>query len=146
MGVSDFVYLVRKRLGRVRGFAFGNLRPSFCFFCKLVSVTNQPRLWDVELPWYSSSITCWICLHGLEHGLGIHGFCPTWLCQIVEVFESWAKFLEPSGYCIVINCTFTFCTTNVFGSFGTCLFVARVSRDRNSSSRGIYQTCLLVSW
>ena len=28
-----------------------------------------------------------------------------------------AKFLGPSGYCTVINCAFTFCTTNIFGCF-----------------------------
>ena len=38
-----------------------------------------------------------------------------WL--IVEVFVTRAKFLEPPGYCIVINFTFTFRTTIVFSCF-----------------------------
>ena len=35
----------------------------------------------------------------------------------IEVLETWAKFLESSAYCTVIKCTFTFCTTNIFGCF-----------------------------
>ena len=30
---------------------------------------------------------------------------------------TWAKFLEPSVYCCMINCAFTFCTINIFGCF-----------------------------
>ena len=39
----------------------------------------------------------------------------SWPCLIIKVLAIWANFLEPSGYCIVINCAFMFCTTNVFG-------------------------------
>ena len=55
-----------------------------------------------------------VCLYGLEHGIGIYSFRPPWPCLIVEVLATWAKFLELFGYSTVINCTFIFCTTNVF--------------------------------
>ena len=43
--------------------------------------------------------------------LGIHGFRPTCSWLIVEVL---AKFLKPSGYCTVINCTVIFRTIIFF--------------------------------
>ena len=59
-----------------------------------------------------------ICLCGFEHGLGIHDFSPTWPCLIIKVLVAPAKFLQPSSYCIVINCAFTFCrTTNILVFF-----------------------------
>ena len=54
---------------------------------------------------------------GLEHNLGILNFRPTWPCLMVEVLATRVKFLEPFDYYTMINCTFTFCTTNVFGFF-----------------------------
>ena len=42
---------------------------------------------------------------GLEHNLRIHSFRPSWPCLIVKVFATLAKFLEPSGYFIAINCS-----------------------------------------
>ena len=45
------------------------------------------------------------------------GFKPPWSYVIVEVPTTQTKFLEPSGYCTAIVCTFIFCTTNVFGCF-----------------------------
>ena len=33
---------------------------------------------------------------------GIHGFKPTWPCQIVEAFATRATFLQPSGYYKVV--------------------------------------------
>ena len=82
-----------------------------------MKVTSYTGLWETEFAWYSPSATHQICLYGLEHGLGIHTFKPIWLCLSVKVLATWAKFLESSGYCIVINCPFTFCTTNGFGCF-----------------------------
>ena len=71
--------------------------------------------YTVELTWYSPRATHWT----LEHGRRIRGFRfkPIWLCRIVEIFATWAKFLQPSSYCTVINCNFTFHTTIAFGSF-----------------------------
>ena len=42
---------------------------------------------------------------------------PAWPCLIIKVLATQTKFLEPSGYCTVINYDFTFHTTNSFGSF-----------------------------
>ena len=78
---------------------------------------NQTELRDSELTWYYASSPHQICFSCLEHGLGIHAFMPTWPCLIVEFLPIQVKFLEPSGYCTVINCTFTFHTKNVLGCF-----------------------------
>ena len=40
-----------------------------------------------------------------------------WYSLIVKVVVTCVKFLEPSGYCTVINYAFTFCATNIFGYF-----------------------------
>ena len=50
------------------------------------------------------------------------GFRPTWPYLIIEVLANQAKFLQPFGYCTVINCTFNFFTTNVLGCF--CSIIA----------------------
>ena len=50
-------------------------------------------------------IVCTSYLYGSKCSLGIHAFRLTWLCLIVKLLATWAKFLEPSGYCAVINCT-----------------------------------------
>ena len=63
---------------------------------------------------YSPSATQQIFFCGLEHGLRINTLRSTWPCLIIKVLAAWVKFLKPSGYCVVINCTFTFSTTNVF--------------------------------
>ena len=34
-----------------------------------------------------------------------------------SILGIWTKFLESSAYCIVINCTFNFSKTNIFGCF-----------------------------
>ena len=39
----------------------------------------------------------------------------TWPCLIIKVLSAWEKFLEPFSYNTVINCTFTFHSTNNFG-------------------------------
>ena len=86
-------------------------------FAEVVKVTNHIELRDVELAWYSPSSTHWICLYGLEYDLEIHTFRPIWLYLFIEVLATQSKFLEPSGYCTVINSTFSFHTTITFGYF-----------------------------
>ena len=76
-----------------------------------VSGSFAPEVVKV-LAWYSSSATRQICFNGLDHDFRIHSFRLTWPYQIVEVFVTQAKFLEPSV--IVINNNFAFRTTNVF--------------------------------
>ena len=93
------------------------IRPIQMFFAKVMRVTNHTGLWDAQLSWYLLSDTYWICLYGLEHSLKIYGFRPTWTCLFVKVLAPWSEYLEPSGYCTVINCTFAFHKTNFFGSF-----------------------------
>ena len=61
-------------------------------FATAGTVTNHAKLWDVKLICYSSNATCWIWLQGLESGLRIHCFWPTWLCLIVDVLATWVKF------------------------------------------------------
>ena len=68
--------------------------------------------------WYSEVLSSPGTLRMLLIGFAsIHSFRPNWLCLIVEVFETGAKFLEPSSYCIGIDCANTFRTANVFGCF-----------------------------
>ena len=86
-------------------------------FADVVKVVNQNELWKAKFTWYSSSATLWSCFYGLEHGLRIYSFRPIWTCLIIEVLATWVKFLEPSGYCTVTNCAFTFPATNVFVCF-----------------------------
>ena len=81
-------------------------------FAKVVKVMKHTGLWDAEPTWYSSNVTHQVCLW--KQSLGIHSFRPTWLCLIIEVLETWPNFLQPFGYCILINCTFIFHTTNMF--------------------------------
>ena len=75
------------------------------------------RLWEAKIVWYALCASRWICLYGLENGLGIHSFRPTWSGLIVELLATRAKFLQPSGPCTVINWALTVRTKNVFGCF-----------------------------
>ena len=68
-----------------------------------------------ELTWYSPSATYQCCHYGLEHCLGIHGFMPTCLYQIIKVLAFREKILPRSGKCNLIKWLFTFCTTDVLG-------------------------------
>ena len=87
-------------------------------FIKVINVINNTGLWDAKFTWYPLSITYWICPYGSEYRLGIHVFLPTWPYLIIKVLATWSKFLkEPSGYCTLINCAFTFCTRNVIDCF-----------------------------
>ena len=62
------------------------------------------------------SATSWICFHSWEHGLRIHAF------EAYLTLSACQSSCNPaSGYCMVMNCTFTFCTTNVFGFFHSIL-------------------------
>ena len=59
-----------------------------------------------------------VYLCNLGHGFGIYTFRSPRPCLIIEVLENWAKFLELSGYCSVINYAFSFHKTNDFGCLG----------------------------
>ena len=99
---------------------FGNMKHHTATpdaFAEIRIVINHAELWDAELAWYSLRATQRICLHGLEHGLGINDFRPTWPFLIVEVFSTQVNILEPFGYFDVINYIFTFHAINVFGCF-----------------------------
>ena len=60
----------------------------------------------IELVWDSPNATRRSC----PYGLWIHGFRPIWSFLIVSVLSKRTKFLEISGYCLLINCAFTFHT------------------------------------
>ena len=85
-------------------------------FVEVVKVMNHTGLWDFKLTWYFQYYLP-ECLCDLQHNFWINSFRPTWTCLIVEVLTTWTIFLEPSGYCTVINCTFIFHSTNIFGCF-----------------------------
>ena len=70
--------------------------------------------------------------YGFEHGLRIYAFRPIWPCLIIEILATWVKFLEPFSYCTIINCTFTYCTADVFGCF--CDFMAQFKLVKHISS------------
>ena len=53
---------------------FGNVEAAQNAFAELTKVTNHTALWDAKLTWYSPRATHHICLNGLEHTFGIHGF------------------------------------------------------------------------
>ena len=78
-------------------------------FAAIMKVTSYFKLWDAVFTLYSLSVTLLICLNGLEHGLGINGFKPIWLDQMVKVFATQTKFREPYCYCTGINWAFTVC-------------------------------------
>ena len=86
-------------------------------FVDIMKGMNHYGLWDVELIWHPLSTTYQICHYDFEHSLRIHSLRPTWPCLIIKFVANWAKFLEPSDYKTVINCTFTFHTANVFSCF-----------------------------
>ena len=81
-------------------------------FADFVKVTNHLGLGDAKLAWYSPSTTCF---YNLKFSLGIFSFRTTWPSLIITALANKEKFLEPSNYCVVINCIFTLCTTNIFG-------------------------------
>ena len=74
---------------------------------KVVMGTNHNRQWNTDLTWYLPKATC---LLGFEHILRIHGSAAQ------------EKFLQPSGFCIVINYAFSFHTKNASGC--DCGFIA----------------------
>ena len=74
--------------------------------------------WQATLDWkilILTESTCLIYLYDLEHDLEIHTFLG--LLDLVWSLRFLQPFLEPSGYCTVINCPFNFHTTNVFHCF-----------------------------
>ena len=102
---------------------FGDMRHNPAdAFVKVLMMINYTGLWVVKLTRYSPSVMSQICFYGWEHSLEIHGFRSTWPCLIIMGFATCAKFLEPSGYYIVINCSI-FPTTNVLGCF--CFIMAQ---------------------
>ena len=88
---------------------------------KLKNSRVSPSLWrwrtTLNCEMLRLSATHRICCYDLNYALGIHSFRPIWPCLIVKLIATWAKFLKPSGCCILLSCTFTLHTTNVFGCF-----------------------------
>ena len=94
-------------------------------FVEIIKLMNHTGLYDVEFAWYSPGTSRRICLYGSVNSLEIHSFWPTLLCRIVEVLATRLKFLQPSSYCSVINCTLIFHATNFFFF---CLFAGVMSQ------------------
>ena len=105
--------------GWVKNFAmFGNVRRFGTLGCFCWGREGEEPLWTLGC-WahliFSISVTRQIYLAKcLQKCFEIRKISPTWAYLIIEVLITRAKFLQPSGYCTMINCTFTFCMTNVF--------------------------------
>ena len=87
---------------------FHNMKHNFAAlnaFAKVMTVTNYTRL-----------ILSECCSRGLFLCLDAQSRNSRFKTK-VEVLIAPAKFPKSSGYCAVINCTFTFRTINVFGCF-----------------------------
>ena len=69
--------------------------------------------------------------NGLEHSLVSCAFRPTWPCLIVEAFTTRAKFLQPSGYCTMINYIFNLFSQQMF-------LVASVALEPGSNSLNMF--------
>ena len=74
--------------------------------------------------------SCQSCLYGLEYGIGIHDFRPTWRCLIDKVLATPAKFLEPSDYLQWSS------TTSVFAQ--QMFLVTSTALWSNSNPKSIY--------
>ena len=97
-------------IGWVKSFAiFWWHEAQFSNFCQSC-VGDEPH-WTVRCwaYWYFQSATHRMFQNELN--------LPTRLCLIFEVLATRATFLQPSGYSIMINCAFTFRTTNILGYF-----------------------------
>ena len=57
-------------------------------------------------------------------------FRPTWLCLIITILATQPKFLEPCGYCTVINYTFSFHVTNLAQLAGAIKYTNYNSAER----------------
>ena len=57
-------------------------------------------------------------------------FRPIRPCPIVQVLIILAKFIEPSGYCSVINCTFTSGAPNLLGCFHSVMFLFELAKHK----------------
>ena len=71
-------------------------------------------------------------------------FILSWPCLIIKVLATWMKFLKLSGYCTLVNCVFTICTTNVFGFFH-CV-IALFELVKHKFSNYIHCTFICVSF
>ena len=86
----------------------------------LPSSWRWPATMDCEMPNSPDTLRIlltWFIFRTLKHGHGIHGFRSILTLPDRQDFCKRLKLLEPSGYCTVLNCTFTFHTENVFGFF-----------------------------
>ena len=104
-------------------------------FVEVMKMMNHPRLWDAKLAWYSQCATSWICLNSLDHDLRIHGFRP---CLIIKILATQTKFLEPSDYWTVINCTFPFCSTLVFDCFSSVMARFKIVKHKFLNLTALY--------
>ena len=111
-------------------------------FAKVMKLTNHTGLWDTGYTRFFPSASHCICCNVFEHVLEIHDFRLYWPCLIIDVLESWAKFLEPSGYGIVINCRFTLCLANVSGWY--CCVMAVFQLVKYLLSKFLRRSLLII--
>ena len=83
-------------------------------FWSSVNVTNHTGMWDAKLAWVLLSGFTSVAWSTASECMVLSQLA---ISSIVNVLVIQVKFIEPSGYGTVINCTLTFHTTNVFGSF-----------------------------
>ena len=86
----------------------------FGYFCRGRNDDESHRTFRCWAHLILSESTHRICIYGSEHGLGIYAWRPSWPCLIAKAHAIRMKFFQPSGYCTLIECAFTFCTTSIF--------------------------------
>ena len=126
---------------------FGNIRHNSAALDtmpKLWKRTNPTGQWETKLAWYSLGVTYLICFYALEQIFRIHDIRSTWPCQIFNVLASGAKFLPPSGYITVINCTFSFYTINDFGSFCRIMVQFELLKHKFSHKTSLICCCFQI--
>ena len=88
-----------------RYFCCESNEPYWTMRCKVCLILSECYLLDLLL---------------FERGLGIFVFRLTRPCLIVKDLSPQAKFLEPTSYCTVINCLFTFLYNKCFWLLWRC--------------------------
>ena len=101
-----------------------------CSWCSSWGRENNEPHWDAEITWYSPCAPRWYCLYGLEHGLRIPGFRPTW--------PIWSlRFSQPDRN--FLNYPVTVLWSTPFSDFAQQMFLFRstvLSPGLNSKSIG----------
>ena len=121
---------------------FGNSR-WFCQDCE----GNKPQ---GTLRWWACLILSGCYIQDLPLQLEAHTRFASTAWSTASKCTVLVKFLEQSGYCTVINCTFIFCTTNIFGCFCHIMtqfdLVKHIAHSSNLKQRSNAQSFSAPQW